>query len=245
MTAGQAPHGRSVPPHRRGRGAGGPEQVAATGQSSVVDPVIVVEKELNMIAWSMIPATCSLSRPAWMTPAATRRRAGGAGATRGDECVRGLLGVVEQQLVRELAQLSAGQPLVGVSGLARTARPVVLGGEDPNAFERVVGRGDLLLQVLRVVSDRLLEHGEQQLVLAREMAVEGCAATSRLVATFWTVISPASGLVMSSSAGIDQALDPLLGGFRAGSTERECEAAPRSGLSVAPLTVRDVRSGSS
>ena len=48
-----------------------------SGTSSVVDPVIVVEKELNMMAWSTIPATCSLSRPAGMTPAAdasSRRR---------------------------------------------------------------------------------------------------------------------------------------------------------------------------
>src|SRR6478735_6390255 len=48
-----------------------------SGTSSVVDPVIVVEKELNMMAWSMIPATCSLSRSAGMTPAAdasSRRR---------------------------------------------------------------------------------------------------------------------------------------------------------------------------
>ena len=98
------------------------------GTSSVVEPVIVVEKALNMMAWRRMPATCSWSR-SWLD------RSGAAPAsssssprseTRGGRRCDRLLLVVEEELVGELAHAAPGEPLIGVSGLARTTQSVVL-----------------------------------------------------------------------------------------------------------------------
>ena len=94
------------------------------GTSSVVAPVIVVAKALNMIVCRMIPATCSKS----MSPA---DRAGVGGVVeevskerhQRDEGVGGLLRVVEEQLVGELAH-ARGRAAAGPSSAAAPDRHI-------------------------------------------------------------------------------------------------------------------------
>ena len=99
----------------------------------------------------------------------------------------------------------------GTSLRCGQAHAVVLDDKAVQPFERRVLAGELLLQAVRRREDRLVEEGQQELVLAGKVLVEAAQRLARAVhhlldGELPAGLSPAQQL----EAGVEEALDPSL-----------------------------------
>ena len=116
-----------------------------------------------------------------------------------------------QQLVAELGHHGRGVVLRRPSLGRRQAHAVVLDDEGVQPFEGRALTGDLLFQPVRRREDRLVEEGEEQLVLAGEVLIE---AAQRLPGAVHHLLDgellAGLGPGQQLEAGVEEALHPSL-----------------------------------
>ena len=165
-----------------------------------------------MIVDRMTPATSAWFKPGRTSPASTASSSTfSSSVTRGTKARAASVWCAVSSWWQNSAMTGVGLFFDGASLGRREAHAVVLHDEGVEPFEGRVLAGDLLFEPVRRREDRLVEEGEEQLVLAGEVLVEAAQGLAGAVhhlldGELLAGLRPAQQL----EAGVEEALDPSL-----------------------------------
>ena len=174
---------------------------------------MVVEKVLNMIASSTIPAIGLRRSPGRMHPAASASSSTSPNSeTSGSKARAASVGwLVSSCWAKSTITQVVDSGSTGLARQRRTAQPVVLDHEPVDALQRVGLLVDLLAEELRRRAHGLLEQGQQQLVLAAEVLVEEAQRlTGALDHLVHGEVAPRLALVHQLEGGVEEPLQAVL-----------------------------------